>query len=669
MLNAVVTNRLAKIKMPGNSYVAGSQEGFSHMEDYTGDHSKIIYTSSWTGELKGAEFDEDGNLKKTQVFLPSKFRDNDGNMLDLFKKDDAGKYIYVIQEKEGGPFKLNEEMFDKELLSNISFRVPTSAHMSMADVEIVGILPYESGDLMIVPRNLTVQVGLDFDIDKQTNYQLYHTLNEKTGKLEVTKGDMKELQRQIKLVKDKMQEKTTVEIEDEIQDAKNANKESVSENNTEIARLKEQKGNEVLILNQLWEKELNLKSSIDLLTNEIVSLNKTQSNVNGVDVTKEIKKQVASLRKEKKQLRSELKETIKERLKLKNSNKILKEDISGAYEKKAAAKKEAIEKRDALVKEKQDKIQQNKERMLFIKSAEKLYEKLLKNEIIKIHSAVLSSPQMQARIGKVLSIQNAKDQADDIEKLKSPSFDTDTPNYFTPMSDEYQKRTMVAGADGQTGTGAYSTDVVLHSLVRQNAAEIRLQTYDPSIKAYTDVSISFGEIKSDGILGKDKTLGENEVEFYIQELQNILHKDEDAENLLNFLESEDPGNIEIALAIIKGKIAEARTVRKSEREAAEKEGVELKESDLYRSIYEDVQDAVDAKNANRRDISEVLAERQNIAMDNAKELVMSRVNLNSETLDVDKVLVLLGFDLDENGLSIPFYFFKPTYYRRLCKVN
>ena len=263
---------------------------------------------------------------------------------------------------------------------------------------------------------------------------------------------------------------------------------------------------------------------------------------------------------------------------------------------------------------------------------------------------------MQAKINKVLSIENAKNQADDIEKLKSPSFDTDTPNYFTPMSDEYQKRPMVAGADGQTGTGAYSTDVVLHSLVRQNAAEIRLQTYNPSIKAYTDVSISFGEIKSDGILGKDKTLGENEVEFYIQELQNILHKDEDAENLLNFLESEDPGNIEIALAIIKGKIAEARTVRKSEREAAEKEGVELKESDLYRSIYEDVQDAVDAKNANRRDISEVLAERQNIAMDNAKELVMSRVNLNSETLDVDKVLVLLGFDLDENGLSIPFYF-------------
>ena len=59
-------------------------------------------------------------------------------------------------------------MLDTELLNLFSFRTPTSSHVSGSSIEIVGILPPECGDLMIVPKNFTKQKGLDYDIDTES---------------------------------------------------------------------------------------------------------------------------------------------------------------------------------------------------------------------------------------------------------------------------------------------------------------------------------------------------------------------------------------------------------------------------------------------------------------------------------------------------------------------
>ena len=76
LLNAIVSNKLAKIKLPGNSYVAGSEAGFKMKSNLKGiNQSRIIFTSKWEGSLKAAEV-SNGKLKKAQVLLPSKFRDN-----------------------------------------------------------------------------------------------------------------------------------------------------------------------------------------------------------------------------------------------------------------------------------------------------------------------------------------------------------------------------------------------------------------------------------------------------------------------------------------------------------------------------------------------------------------------------------------------------------------
>lgn len=176
LLNAIVSNRIMKHKMPGNSFVAGSETGFAQLDTIDSEQkSRIIWLDKWNGkELQGAKV-VDGKMQPAQVLLPSKFKDSDGNLVDLYQKKN-GSYVY-LKEREDGTFGLKEGMIDPQLLMNFSFRTPTSSHVSGSNIEIVGILPPEAGDLMVVPKNFTKQKGLDYDIDKETAYQLNHVVN------------------------------------------------------------------------------------------------------------------------------------------------------------------------------------------------------------------------------------------------------------------------------------------------------------------------------------------------------------------------------------------------------------------------------------------------------------------------------------------------------------
>lgn len=186
LLNAIVSKRVMEFKMPGNSYVVGSETGFGFSEDMQGiDSSRTIFLEGWNGkELQAASINEDGSFKKAQVLAPSKFKGADGKLINLFEgfNGKTGKYIV---KKKNGTLGLKEGMIDPALLNVFSFRTPTSAHVSASSVEIVGILPPESGDLMIVPKNFTKQKGLDYDVDKENVYELHHVVNYKTGAIEV----------------------------------------------------------------------------------------------------------------------------------------------------------------------------------------------------------------------------------------------------------------------------------------------------------------------------------------------------------------------------------------------------------------------------------------------------------------------------------------------------
>lgn len=188
LLNAIITNRIMKHKMPGNGFVAGAETGFGYKENLKGiDKSRIIYLDGWNGkELQGTHTtnnEGEVSFSKAQVFIPSKFKDNNGKLIDLFE-DFTGKEGKYIIKKEDGSLTLKKGMIDSKLFNNFTFRTPTSSHVSGSSVEVVGILPPEVGDLMIVPRNFTKQKGLDYDIDKESSYALNHYLD-KNGRIRV----------------------------------------------------------------------------------------------------------------------------------------------------------------------------------------------------------------------------------------------------------------------------------------------------------------------------------------------------------------------------------------------------------------------------------------------------------------------------------------------------
>ena len=194
LLNSIITNRIMKHKMPGSGYVAGSEHGFQFKEDLSElNENRTIFFDGWNGkELQGVHtVTEDGEVvfQKAQVLAPSKFKDSKGKLINLFegyneKTKDVSKAKY-LKRNENGSLGLKEELLDKELLNLFSFRTPTSSHVSGSSIEIVGILPPESGDLMLVPKNFTKQKGLDYDIDKESGYQLNHVVNKETGAIEV----------------------------------------------------------------------------------------------------------------------------------------------------------------------------------------------------------------------------------------------------------------------------------------------------------------------------------------------------------------------------------------------------------------------------------------------------------------------------------------------------
>lgn len=180
LLLSIVDNRVRKIKLPGTSFVLGTQEGFKVIRDVEEAGVKlqnlkndIVFTSSWTGELLPQRLSDDGSkVLPSQVLVPCKIRDENGKIIDIKK--------YAKRNSEGNLI-LNEDVLPKNLLKIFGFRIPTQGHSSMMGIEIVGFLPDTVGDLCIASRDLTIQMGSDFDVDKLYTYN-YSLLPVKTSK-------------------------------------------------------------------------------------------------------------------------------------------------------------------------------------------------------------------------------------------------------------------------------------------------------------------------------------------------------------------------------------------------------------------------------------------------------------------------------------------------------
>jgi len=188
LLISLVRNSITKLKMPGYAFAATTSAGWETKLDSTISDTvldEMIYTEYYD-HSKGLTdaYTKEGKLSKVQVFVPSRFKNNNNELIDIFNdKDHQGKPKYWEIDSTNGKKVLKQNMIDKELLSLISFRIPTSSHKLTTSITIAGFIPEKMGDIIVVPVSLLTQKGLDFDFDKETTYQFWSKFDEETGKI------------------------------------------------------------------------------------------------------------------------------------------------------------------------------------------------------------------------------------------------------------------------------------------------------------------------------------------------------------------------------------------------------------------------------------------------------------------------------------------------------
>ena len=61
---------------------------------------------------------------------------------------------------------IEDKLIDNTMLEAIGYRIPTEDKYSIWPMRIKGFLPRNSGNNIILPREITTITGLDFDVDK-----------------------------------------------------------------------------------------------------------------------------------------------------------------------------------------------------------------------------------------------------------------------------------------------------------------------------------------------------------------------------------------------------------------------------------------------------------------------------------------------------------------------
>lgn len=180
---SILTSLISKIilqKVPGKSFIQGSSAGLNNTKtlDEIKDQSGIIFTRDFNPEL-GLQFinQNNGIVKAAQVLLPFQFKDKDGNLLapNLFI-DESGYLDY--------------NRVPKELLELIGARIPNQGFSSQLPIQVVGFIPQSMGDLVIVPKEITKQMGSDFDIDKLYTYFTNYIYDTHTQSIEKVSYDI-----------------------------------------------------------------------------------------------------------------------------------------------------------------------------------------------------------------------------------------------------------------------------------------------------------------------------------------------------------------------------------------------------------------------------------------------------------------------------------------------
>jgi hypothetical protein len=434
-------------KVHGHSYVQASSSGVVTMGDLSQDaKNDIVYVEGFdpSKDLPFITIDEESNsISAAGVFVPFQFLDKDKVKLDINK---------FIIEKDGKRY-LDPEKVPSELLNLIGGRIPGQGHNSMLPIRILGFLPEYMGNTIVVPGEITVQMGSDFDVDKLYAYMWNYSYDEKNGKLRMynqetsAKGRIKyEEYKKYKTQRDAIKEEIGAFI----------NEYGITDNKKEILSTRESLDNVAdnirlleLVIEEYWGEELT-----------------EEDNANIQDLLGKIK----SFEKD----RTELIEQLNE---FKDTKTTL-DDYDGG--------KALLERKRALYTEYQNTVTERIDDLVIEKNI-----KTLQNEYYDLHWEVLTNPVMFERIAESLDMD---DLANEFDVMKGLQKDSAT----GLMSPRFNRSSFRENKDGKRGVAVYANFIVLNSMIQNMGIKLDHKGEDLVIK----IKSTSGLLKLD-ILGND----------------------------------------------------------------------------------------------------------------------------------------------------------------------
>ncbi len=165
ILFSIVSNKIIALEQNGSSFVQASQIGYQNL---TKEREKVKLFKDLTKEqLDKIEFLD-------EAWKEDILNANKGSLRDLYYEDGKIKpaqilvsNIYRKYVKNG---KADIEALRKEGLLNMFLMRAPYQLASGFPAEIVGFLPEEMGDVIVVPHEAMVRIGFDFDVDKLFGY-------------------------------------------------------------------------------------------------------------------------------------------------------------------------------------------------------------------------------------------------------------------------------------------------------------------------------------------------------------------------------------------------------------------------------------------------------------------------------------------------------------------
>lgn len=157
LINSIIKNRVNKQKLPGGPVVQVTNFGTSkelniRFKDRSG---ALLKTRA---EFEGTDIEYKDYIKENQAGIA---------YFEVFAPIYSNQLFTQFADKNGIINIQAIEMLDPDLLKMIGYRIPTEDKYSMAPLKIVGFLPREAGDGIMLPNDITLLTGSDFDVDKE----------------------------------------------------------------------------------------------------------------------------------------------------------------------------------------------------------------------------------------------------------------------------------------------------------------------------------------------------------------------------------------------------------------------------------------------------------------------------------------------------------------------